>query len=1047
MGKPFPRRNYFRLDHRISLLLFLLALGLYGLTMSRVPFPGYPAHLLRTHLALQAPPPLQHSLWGWVIRVLARLPGVPVALGASVFSALCGAGCVALLAGLMSRVRYRGLSVDMPQALFVREAQARRLSGLVAGLFLAVCIPFWVASTRSLPDTFHGLLLLLAAGLFSQYQQAGRQRHLALLGVLYGVGITESATFLLFLPVAAVLVLREMYRFRTIRTWRPHALFWGGCLLGLCLYPVHVAVLVRRTLDAGSAASFLPMAADMLREQFWGLLRIRFNTGFIALMFMTLVPWLLLFTLSRRSPWYYDHDHVLVRFALAAGLLAVLFNAPFAFWNFLGMDYLMLPPHMLLAAGMGFMAGEFWLVGTRPLPSDASRFRRAVQAASKWAAVGLPVVLVAGGVRNMPLVNTRPARRVHDAVQDTLNRLKGRTWVFSHGALDDLLYLAARDRSQPVQLISIQQMRSPVFLQDLARRFPEGLIREALERGDPDAFLDELLLSPKWLSRVAILDMTDVFRPYGHLVPDGLLYRMVADRSDVDWPALAEGQRELWEYWSGARAQAIPAGNPMRPYLNLLRGQVAKIANNLGVVQMERADPAAAETTFRAALRIDPDNLSARMNLLDLLRLRDSTEADEVEAAWREVLADQADYRWALSLRYGYLGNPSEWLRRGHAWALSGQPAFAEGHRRRMGSVDLADGERRQFLDQVYLQWGRPPPDEYVLRSALVRNEREPAILRELTRLALRRGDPTAATAYLSEALAQGLSPAAAALDRVMVTYVRDGRPSAWGELRSLAKEDPANLQVWLAQALWSDPESKLNRRAVRAILDLNPDKTGLHLVLGWLYLCRNDWDAARQELETAAQAEPRNPLAWELLLVGAQIHGQRGVVARCRKTLLEINPAHPVRRVAEAVELGRRGKPDEAEALLRQGLAQERNPDLLYVLASSIMEQDDRWAGALDLLNEALLYWPFHPRFRLARAECLVRLGRLDEVAGDMEFLRDRLPQDVRVVWLDVRLRTGRGEMDEALAGARELARRRDELPADLKRDLKDLVEQMRTP
>jgi hypothetical protein len=43
--------------------------------------------------------------------------------------------------------------------------------------------------------------------------------------------------------------------------------------------------------------------------------------------------------------------------------------------------------------------------------------------------------------------------------------------------------------------------------------------------------------------------------------------------------------------------------------------------------------------------------------------------------------------------------------------------------------------------------------------------------------------------------------------------------------------------------------------------------------------------------------------------------------------------------------------------------------------------------------------------------------------------------------------LRTGRGEMDEALAGARERVRRRNELPADLKRDLKDLIEQMQTP
>jgi hypothetical protein len=93
MRRPFPS------DRRIGPGLFLAALGLYAATMSRVAFPGYPARELRAHLGHELPLPILHLAWGWLVRLVDGLPGVPVGMGVNAFSALCAAACAGWSAG------------------------------------------------------------------------------------------------------------------------------------------------------------------------------------------------------------------------------------------------------------------------------------------------------------------------------------------------------------------------------------------------------------------------------------------------------------------------------------------------------------------------------------------------------------------------------------------------------------------------------------------------------------------------------------------------------------------------------------------------------------------------------------------------------------------------------------------------------------------------------------------------------------------------------------------------------------------------------------
>ena len=149
----------------VLLILALSAIGLYVGTMSRGVFPGLPAKNLAWHLKLDYAPTLLDSIWGYLIRLLAWNPQGDIAFASGLLSVICGVAVVVLLAALMLRVRFKLHDPHDPDEM-KREGQARVLSAVTAGLFMLFNIPFWVLATRSLPGTFHLLMLMGAVWFF-----------------------------------------------------------------------------------------------------------------------------------------------------------------------------------------------------------------------------------------------------------------------------------------------------------------------------------------------------------------------------------------------------------------------------------------------------------------------------------------------------------------------------------------------------------------------------------------------------------------------------------------------------------------------------------------------------------------------------------------------------------------------------------------------------------------------------------------------------------------------------------------------------------------
>ena len=1030
----------------VFLLLFSASLVLYLATLCWAPCPGLPAKTLRMQLGLDAVPPIEDFLWGVLVRGFARLPWLPVSAWSALFSALCGAFTVGLTGRLMLRVGYRGWK-DRGPAARIRERQARFLSALVSGLYLACCIPFWMLSTRSLAGTFHLGMLVLAAWFFSEFQQRGRKRHLFLLGLLFGVGITEFSTFILFIPVAAALFIRELFRQKRQTAWQLYACILAGLALGLLVYPVHALWFFRQGAPWGLFASPWPAWMRIVQEQLLLILQVRFSSSFILILLLSTVPWLMVFAMSRRSPWFYEFDQVGVRLVLSAVLMAVLFNAFIAPWKALGMTYPLVTPYLLLAVCMGFMTGELWIMGEPRNVRDASQASKLVRLVPGLLAGLVPGLVLLAGALNWSTVNGRHVQDSYRVANQVLDRLKGRDILFASGVLEDVMALAIFERRAPVRLVCMLQTTAPLYLRQLAGLFGEEDLKEPLAKENFDLFVERLLLSDAGVARTAILDMPDAFRPYAYLVPNGFFYGLETSAERVDLAACMAAQQADWEWMAQVENNPAPMRNLARPFQDQLRWILSRSANNLGVMQAESGDEYAAEEAFQAARRINPDNLSALLNLKELARGKNLPQEEKLDADWEAQEAHLETYRWALAPRFGYVWHAHEWIRRGWVWAMSGVPSSVEAERRLPALPQETLDERAQFLDQVYLQMGKPPEREDSCLAQLYQNGSDTAALMTLSRLALRRNDPDAADAYRMEAVTMGLPEMDTRFDQAMASYVRGDAEKVSRWLEALTRQTPNDARIWMALAMLTPEDHPLNRQGVKYLGSLKSPDAGIRLGLSWIYMSRRQWAEAQAELEAVILQDNRNAGAWELLYTLARVRANRRMEDTSLQALLSRNSRHRFLAIRKAYAAARRGEGEEAISALHKEIQVQRCPELLAALADILLEQDGDRNEIRNLLEEARRKQPFNPLFRCMQLDQEVREGNWAGVENELAVLRDSLSSPVPVLLIFLRHHLACGERQAARELAKGLAQRQSEMTPWQKFQSKQLFQRMQKP
>lgn len=1024
------------------------ALALYLGTLCRGAFPGLPAKNLVWHLGLDASPTLLNSLWGYLVRALAELPGGSAAFWVGAASAVFGAICVGLIAGLMMRVRYSIHDAHDPDETR-REGQARLLAGVVAGLFTMASIPFWVLSTRSLPGTFHLLMLLGAVGLFSEFQRTGKTSRLYLLGLLYGVGVTEFATFWVFAPLTALLVVRAMLQRAefSVRVLVRTAL----CLVpGLLLYGLNGWLLWRD--PAVQLRGFGSMGAVIWyiwRDQ-WHLIADAPQTaGFLLILALTVAPWGVMFLLRAKKPaWRFSAWQVFLRLVVLAETVAVLFNLSVSPWHFFGMGYLMVTPYLILGVCAGAVAGEFWVMGQR------REHRRAGIGQPLRSLMGLlgllmPVAAAAAIVWNLPVANGRPGEEIEAMAEQVVDDLQGRDVLLSDGVLDDSIRLLANRRGSKLEVVTLPRTSSAPYRQYLARYFSDPRQQSLLQVGFT-AFLQDFLAADEGLARTAALDMADPLREFGYLVPDHLMFRAEPSEDRVDLSALVAAQQPFWNRLEAFAARPPDQRNPTYAYHRYLLRLASKVANNIGFMQAERGDQTGAQATFKQARRLYPDNVSALLNLLTIAHEGQLPEEAEYQALWDEFKSRHVDSRvmWALSGLYGYVYNTGFLVRQGMMWAVSGKPRIAEAELRRASGGQAVNAEVKTFLGRAYLHGGDLRRSAEFYREALKDNPRDVASLRMLANVSMAAEDYAEAERLLDAAEAAGLPPETLGFERAALAYLQGHAEAAFAQLKELVKKDKGNIQAWAMLAMLTSDgrEPETYEKALKALKNLRGGSPDIRLMLAELSMKRQQWAEARAELDQVTRMNPRQIRAWELLVSVDFSERKRELAEDHVRILLTLDPENFTGNLMLGSFQYARGQFSLAESSYRTALETRRDPTALNDLAYLLMINK---TGARDearrLIEEALALQPGNAIFLSTRGELNLREGRYDEAELDLQQVLTDIPNNAQVLLLSAQLYAARGQKAAALELAETLAGRQSELPKEQQLQLQELIKGVR--
>lgn len=1031
----------------LPLILPFLAFGLYFFTLSPVPFPGAPARELATQLLLNDSVPLLSPLWGLILRFL---PGNDPAFAAALLSAICGALSVFIFTALVQRVRFSVHDKDNPDEVRV-EYRARRLAAAVSALYLTVCYPFWVHSTRSLPGAFHIFLLLGVVWIFSEYQRRGDAFLLLLFGLFYGIGCVEYTTFVIFAPLAAILVFRAMYQRAAFR-WAP---FIGTFLCALP--PALIYLAQARFLWYASNAQALgyesvsQVLLALLRSQWHLITGPAMAVGFLVVLTLVVLPWSILFIIRTQRPaWRYSFWQLFLRVAVyvVAGLaLAEIAISP---CKVFGSHEPMLIPHLILAVCVGRVAGEFSIMGAFRGRSSRGVLLRRCLAPFGWIA---PLLVLAAAWLNFPKADARTAIPVHAALRNALQGIPGRNVLLTTGGLDNDLRLAARSLGRKFVLIDTSAVRDSRYIDVLSHVFSSPRQQALLQVGFA-SFLRDFLSDDANLVRTATFDADHLIREFGYLVPSGLIYGAVPSEDRVSVEEMEAGSKKLLADIDAIREARISKDNPAHPYTHHLDRIASKTFNNIGFALMVRGRKDDAKTMFETARTVYPENVVSLLNLLTLAteNITSPNDPKSPEAVELEHQLDSLRARvnarslWNLAPLYGYLYNPAVLFHNGMMWAATGSPAVAEAEFRRAGAGKIVNPAARAFLARAFLEAGNNRAAK--LRYAdIIRQDRNnfPAYLK-LAEIAMAENRVEHARILLDKARSIRPDSPNLAFDAIAFDFIRGETDSALAALRAWTAEHKTDARAWalLAHLTADGSDSATFEQAVKSLKSLRAQSPGIRIFLAEIYLAKKDWVSARDELEQILRLNPRLVHPLELLIDIDFKERKRELAEDHVRRLLTLDPANYTGNLMLASFQYERNQLSLAESSYRAALAARRTPVALNDLAFLLLRKGN-FEEARTLLDEALAAAPANPLFLSTHAELLLHENRLDEAEEVLRNLLSENPDNLSLKFLSAALFHARGQDDAALELANVVRESQADLSADDQARLAELIASIR--
>lgn len=1024
-----------RVKNRMGWGLGLVALLVYAAQIPGYVFPNEWAMSLYSVLGLDPFRPLSRPVWQLLMSGLGAATGAQVGVAAAVLNAVFGALAVVLVYHLGYRLRRPPALVRTP-AEAQAVARTRRVAGLVSGGFLIAAAPVMVVATRVHPLALDLCLLLGAALLFFSYRDQPRPGSWWGFMVLYGIGVAEFATFILLGPVFLVGWIWLFWRTRTFRAPR----LLGGLALGLA--GASVGALFCWIYAQGPVAAWRGFEHTgtvyyyFLLEQYQ---QIRYTVpkhGWLIVLLTMVMPavFILWNGFEEADDLYTNIGLISFRVVLLGVGVLILFNLPGSPWRVLGPSVALVTPYAITALWFGQLVSFFHEKAVRP---PAGRLRP--RPVSPWPARAVlgaaALVLVTATALNAALTSPRQAAPVIDYARDVLDGAGDADYLVTNGRLDAAMHWLVLQEGRTLRLIDRNRAGSGAYMKYLATWFDDPQMESMAEVG-LGPFIDVWMSAASNITQsLVIQDVPEFWTMQGYVwIPSSGVYR----GGPLDTPATTYTSRIDQSRAFLARHEAVFGAAASPPDLlgslhEAVGRQLAVFANNLGFVfaGQEAWDDAVA--AYETALRYDPDNLSALINLAEAARRQGRAEdATRYAEAYRkrvEAMAVPMPPR-RLAALYGQVRNPVALMQQGMTLLQSG--LTESGINRLQDAMAFQTDDRLAGLTmaQALFESGRIRESHEQFAALAEQQPGDTRILLGLARCQLLLGKTTEAEASFARLQDLGLPPEQLNMERGFA-LLRAGLPADALRLflPGLTVESvsgPSAIGVVLASAQTGD-----NASATRAVevLKARPNYFAGQMILYEVAFAARDIQFARESLLHARRLQPGNPEVLEKLIQVELLDGREQPAKLLLDRLLEVDSANAYGNYLLAGVHEKNGRLDLAEAALNRALPRDTRGDAAYGLAW-ILEKQGRYDEALAMADLALTRQPDSPQFLAVKG---IVLGSRGDTTQAIDLLQQaiarRTDREIPLFQLHLaRVHVRAGDQAAARAILDTLAPRRNE-------------------
>jgi len=788
----------FRRLWRVSWLVTLLVAIFYGLTVCTTAFPGRSAHWIANLSGLDVRSHFERPLLFLLSSFFEKLP-LPgsTALHFNLLAALFGA----LLVGSVFRIVWSVVTEYMRgESTIASASRVARFAAWTATLCTTFTLPVWAASTRFNPAIVDAALFFLLLDLFVLYVRTMNPIWAIIFSLIYGVWMGESAAFVAAFPFVLFLWL---YAERILfgEFWSPR--IWCSLLLGLLAYSTDMLL---AGLQHASFYEFL-LNRDFLVDTSVGILRSQWREISMLLPSKSWIPVLVtgyFFGISAILLALSTMRYFRTRFSLVAGgILSIvggyaLFNGTGTAWATVAPeDHIPLFTGLITAIGLGLLVGMWRALISMQKPqlpkmeqvSSNTEQDEPLEATVKQnqmfskgymvGQVGLPLVLlmIALALIFNGLDYLKNRGQYADFIANKiLDRMGERTWIVANDVLDANLLLAAHERQKKIVLF--QPYRSGdsnyrLFIKRVMKNtMDENLWLRASVLLDRNflLFMEEIFLGLPTIHQQAVaLSFPDLWYSSGYQpVADGLLfYGIKKTEKPPDVAARFKEDEQLWEA-VGTLLQAdqpSEAGILAKRYREATLRHLSLVMNNTGVLQDDAGVEENAFKAYQQARRFNPENVSALLNLIDLVVNRQALPEQKKRFAQElEGIRRKKGMRYAvgaLSRYHGYVRNSEAFLKQGLSWVASSSPDFVLATLRKAQEQQIDESRKVDLLYALASVQAISSDFEASRQSyekLLAANAQNPVAISGLSWLMLRQGNLREAYAWLMTGESSGLS-------------------------------------------------------------------------------------------------------------------------------------------------------------------------------------------------------------------------------------------------------------------------------------------------